>query len=256
MARAILFDSTKCVGCRECEKACAGRWGNPYNEAIAATEKLSAGKLITIVTRKPAGAAEEKYVRRSCMHCLSPACASACPVAALHKTAEGPVMYDETKCMGCRYCMVACAFNIPAYEWNSRLPRVKKCDMCAERQAAGKKNACVEACPMEAVISGQREDLIAEARKRLGENPKDYYQKIYGLDEVGGTSLLYIAGVPFEQLGLRTDLEKTQLPELTWRVLSHIPDIAGLGTVLLGGVWWITHRREEVAMAEKTEKKA
>lgn len=244
MSYGILYDSTKCVGCRNCEAACAERWGNPYNDEIGAQEKLSANKLTAIRTR------DDHYMRKMCMHCLSPACASACPVSALHKTPEGPVVYDAEKCIGCRYCMTACAFGVPAYEWDKALPKVRKCDMCLERRAKGEPSACAAACPTEATICGDRDELIKAAQKRLAENPGDYYQKIFGVEDVGGTSVLMISAVPFEQLGIPANLPKEALPAFTWRALSLVPSIVSVGSVLLGGVYWITHRREEVARKE------
>ena len=92
--------------------------------------------------------------------------------------------------------------------------------------------------------------LIAEARKRISDHPGDYYPRIYGIREVGGTSVLMLSAVPFEQLGLRTGLPGQPLPGLTWAALEHVPDVVSVGSVLLGGIWWITHRREEVARAE------
>ena len=245
MPKAILYDSTLCVGCRLCEGACAQRWGLPYDEEISAQEKLSEHKLTTIVTH------EAGFTRRLCMHCEDPTCASVCPVGALQKTSLGPVVYDESRCIGCRYCMLACPFQVPAYEWSRQLPRVKKCDMCYERQQSGLPTACAEICPTGATICGERDELIAEAQRRLAANPDQYYDHIYGLNEVGGTSVLFLSAVPFEELGMRTRLLREPLPLLTWRVLSLIPDIVAVGTVLLGGVWWITHRREEVAAAER-----
>lgn len=245
--KAVLYDSTLCVGCRECERACAARWKNPYTDEIAAEEHLSAHKLTTIVTRG------EKYTRKLCMHCLEPSCASVCPVGALQKTAAGPVVYAAEKCIGCRYCMLACPFQVPAYEWSSRTPKVRKCDECYDRQIAGKPTACTEACPAGATLSGDRDALIAEARKRLADKPTEYFPKIYGINEAGGTSVLFLSAVPFEQLGMKTNLPDQPLPRLTWNVLSLVPDIASVGSVLLGGVWWITHRRQEVAAAERKE---
>jgi len=244
VGKAILYDSTLCIGCRLCEGACAEKWGLPYEDTVAAEEKLSDHKLTTIVTHG------ERYSRRLCMHCDDPTCVSVCPVGAFSKTELGPVVYDENRCIGCRYCMLACPFQVPVYEWNQRLPRVKKCDMCYERQRAGQLTACTEACPTGATICGERDDLIAEARRRIAENSGQYYDHIYGLQEVGGTSVLFLSAVPFEELGLRANLPNQPLPVLTWRVLSLVPDIVTVGTVLLGGVWWITHRREEVAAAE------
>jgi formate dehydrogenase iron-sulfur subunit len=251
MVKAILYDSTQCVGCRLCESACSEKWHLPYNDTIAAEEKLSAHKLTTIKTH----ANGERFSRRLCMHCEEPACASVCPVGAFQKTALGPVVYDETKCIGCRYCMTACPFGVPTYEWTSRTPRVRKCDGCSERKIAGKPSACSEACPNGATITGEREELIREAYKRIAEKPTEYYPRVYGLKEVGGTTTLFLSAVPFEQLGLRTDLPQTALPQLTWNVLSMVPDVAAVGSVLLGGVYWITHRREAVARAEATDRR-
>jgi formate dehydrogenase iron-sulfur subunit len=123
--------------------------------------------------------------------------------------------------------------------------------MCLERQIAGKPTACTEACPNEATVCGEREAMIALAKKRIAESPDAYYQKIYGLEEAGGTSVLMLAAVPFEQLGLPANLPKEALPNFTWRALEMIPSIVSVGGVLLGGVYWITHRREEVAKAER-----
>jgi len=188
------------------------------------------------------------------MNCLQPACASVCPVGALSKTALGPVIYDAAKCIGCRYCMQACPFQVPTYEWSSRLPRMRKCDMCYARQSAGKPTACAEICPTGATKNGERDELIAEARTRLAAKPGDYYQKIYGLSEVGGTSVFFLSAVPFEQIGLRTNLPGEPMPMLTWRVLELLPDVVSTGSVLLGGIWWITNRRAEVARKEGPRK--
>jgi formate dehydrogenase iron-sulfur subunit len=247
--KAILYDSTLCIGCRQCEAACAEHWGLPYDTQIADEEELSAHKLTAIQTHG------EHFGRRLCMHCLDPTCVSVCPVGALQKTALGPVVYEESRCIGCRYCMLACPYQVPAYEWDKRLPLMKKCDMCVERQKAGLPTACAESCPTGATKSGERDELIAEARQRLAENPGKYYPHIYGLEEVGGTSVLVLSAVPFDDIGLRTRLPHEALPALTWRALMHVPDIVVVGTALLGGIWWITHRREEVAAAEAQEKR-
>lgn len=244
MARAILYDSTLCIGCRQCEEACSTRWKLPYNEKIAAEEVTSAHKLTAVRTHG------ERYSRKLCMHCQDPSCASVCPVAALQKTANGPVVYLEDRCMGCRYCMTACQFQVPSYEWNSRLPRIRKCDMCSDRTAKDSVSRCSEACPAEATITGEREQLIQIAQKRMQEQPANYHPAIYGIKEVGGTDVLVIAGVPFDQLGYSTKVPNTPLPSLTWNALQYVPDVVTIGSVLLGGVYWITHRREDVAREE------
>jgi formate dehydrogenase iron-sulfur subunit len=248
MSKAILYDATQCIGCKACEQACAERNKLPYNDTVAAEQVQSAHKFTVVMTKG------EKYMRRLCMHCEDPTCASVCPVGALRKTKAGPVIYDEVRCMGCRYCMAACPFGVPKYEWEKALPAVRKCDMCADRLAAGNMTACAEACPTGATKFGEREELIAEARKRIQENPSNYVNHIYGLNEVGGTSVLMLSAVPFEIFGFRIDLVQEPLPLLTFRVLSKIPDLVLLGGVALGGVYWITQRRAEVAAAETKRK--
>jgi formate dehydrogenase iron-sulfur subunit len=122
--------------------------------------------------------------------------------------------------------------------------------MCPDRVASGQPTACAEICPTGATKFGEREELVLEAQQRIRDNPGQYVNHIYGLNEVGGTSVLLLSGVPFEEFGYRTDISKDPLPILTYRVLSRIPDFVPIGGMLLGGVWWITHRREEVAAAE------
>src|SRR5581483_2313228 len=221
----------------------------PYDDTIAREKTTSEHKYTYVAVL-----GGEKYMRRLCMHCNDPACASVCPVGALHKTALGPVVYDASKCMGCRYCMVACPFNIPKYEWSKAIPAVRKCIGCYERQAAGKPTACAEACPTGATICGERSALLAEARKRLSENPAAYVDHIYGEKELGGTSNLFLSSVDFGKAGLPTHYGNQPLPPLTGNVLAHVPDVATIGMAVLGGVYWITHRREEVAAAEGAEK--
>ena len=208
MSKALLYDSTACIGCRQCEQACATQNGLAYDDGVAGEEYQSAHKLTTIVTRG------DKFMRRLCMNCADPSCASVCPVGALQKTALGPVTYDASKCMGCRYCMVACPFSVPKYEWAKLFPKVQKCTMCPDRVAKGNQTACAEICPTGATKFGERDQLIAEARQRIRDNPGKYVDHIYGIDEVGGTSVLLLSAVPFETFGYRTDLSKDPLPML------------------------------------------
>jgi formate dehydrogenase iron-sulfur subunit len=128
--------------------------------------------------------------------------------------------------------------------------------MCAPRQAKGLKPACTEVCPVQAGVFGEREDLLREADNRLRQEPTKYIQHIYGKEEVGGTSVLYLSAVSFEALGLPANLPHDALPGYTYRVLSEIPTVVTLGGALLGGIWWMTRRREEVAKAEKEDREA
>ncbi len=247
MSKAILYDATLCVNCKQCEQGCAQQNGLPYDDKVAA-EPIQSDHKYTVVLNH-----NEKHMRRPCQHCEEPACASACPVGALHKTAAGPVVYDAFKCIGCRYCMTACAFAVPKYEWTSLNPKVRKCIMCPERVNAGKPTACAEACPTGATKFGDREALVAEAQDRIKANPNNYVPYIYGLHEVGGSSVLMLSSVDFASFGLPMGLPTDPLPGRTLRVLEKIPDFVPLWGLVLGGVYWVSHRRVEVAAAEAEE---
>jgi len=244
---ALLIDISRCVGCGECSRACAAANNLPEEEA----HELSATHYTVLQSFNDG----QTFVRRMCMHCEQPTCVSACLVGAFTKMDTGAVLYDESKCIGCRYCMQACPFEVPRYEWSSLTPRVQKCRMCYERVVAGEKTACADACPAEATMFGDRDELIAEARRRIDENPDQYVNYIYGLKEVGGTSVLYISNVPFEKLGFPMTVPKDPIPELSWRVLSQIPKYSVAAGVVLFGINWITQRRTEVARFEAEEKK-
>jgi formate dehydrogenase iron-sulfur subunit len=241
---ALLFDDTKCIGCGSCMSACRDQNGLPETDSPELNDKQFT------VLKKTAGKDGEVNYRRLCMHCEDPTCASVCPVGALHKTASGPVVYNADICLGCRYCIQACPFSIPRYEWRARSPRVRKCVFCADRLAAGKINACAEACPTGATQAGDRAALLQEARSRLAAEPGKYVQKIYGEHDAGGTSVLMLSSVPFSQLGLPDNLPAEPLPLLTFRVLSKIPALASVGSLTLAGLWWFTNRKAEVARAE------
>lgn len=256
MTWAILTDTTLCVGCEECVKACKAenhlgkdvprRWKRRIDD-------LSSTRYTTIV-RHPQD--PSVFVRQQCRHCVEPACASACLVGALQKTAEGPVIYDSDKCMGCRYCMMSCPYGIPRYAWEEPVPYVRKCHMCYERVRGGNQPACVEACPEKATIFGERDALIEEAHRRIRENPGRYVDKVFGETEVGGTSVIYVSDKPLDFLAFKPELGDVPLPKLTWAALSKVPPIVvGMGAVMTG-TWWIIGRRmklaEEAAEAEKT----
>jgi len=239
--KALLIDTTMCIGCNACQDACK----KENHLAEGEETKLSATAYTALEEHNGV------YVRRMCQHCLEPTCVSVCPVGAFTKTPAGPVLYDEAKCIGCRYCIQACPFQVPKYEWGSTYPRVQKCRLCAERLERGLPTACAEACPTGATKFGDRDDLIKEAYERMKAEPGKYVDRIYGMQEVGGTSILYLSSVPFEELGFRTQLESSALPLLTWNALEKIPSVVSVGGVLLYGIWWITNRRTEVRKQER-----
>jgi formate dehydrogenase iron-sulfur subunit len=240
MSRGLLYDSTRCNGCGACSAACKEQNGLP----LPIEEKTTAYTWTVVEQHNGA------RVRRLCMHCLTPTCVSVCPVGAMKKTASGPVVYDSRLCIGCRYCIMACPFGVPKYQWDRPIPVVGKCVLCAPRLAAGQPTACATVCPTGATTFGERDALVREARMRIMREPGRYVDHIYGLDEAGGTSVLLLAGVPFLQLGLRGDLPHEPMPMLTWRVLSGLPDVVTVAAVFLFGIHWITKRRTYVRRIE------
>jgi Fe-S-cluster-containing dehydrogenase component len=268
----MLTDLTLCIGCRKCEFACKQSNGfspqpieafedkavfehprrigandvtfvNRYGAAEGARSPLEAS-----ASSQPAGdaaAAREIYVKSQCMHCNHPACVSACPVAAIRKTAEGPVVYRARKCIGCRYCMMACPFSMLSYTYDDPFtPVVRKCSMCFDTiHREGGVPACVKICPVEAITFGKRGELVALARERIRNSPEKYVDHIYGEHEVGGTSVLYIGPKPFNEVGFRTDLGTTPLPDLTSRFMSIVPLVVTIWPALLTGIYTLTRRR-------------
>lgn len=254
--KAMLLDTTMCIGCNQCQAACkeANHLSDKEETQLSPSAYTALEKHQLPMTAFSANEDHVAYVRRMCQHCQDPTCASVCPVGALQKSPEGPVTYDEDKCIGCRYCMQSCPFQVPRYNWDSTNPRIFKCIFCKDRLKQGLPTACSEACPTGATKFGYRDDLILEAYARMKAEPARYVDKIYGQEEVGGTSILYLSSVPFEQMGFNTTLQKTPLPALTWNVLSKIPDIVTLGGAFLYGVYWITNRRHEVKEYEEKMK--
>jgi formate dehydrogenase iron-sulfur subunit len=250
---AMLTDLNKCVGCRSCERACVKANNLPMpgvgffaDTSIYQKKRRPDAQTYTVVNSyenrkwtKPV------YRKIQCNHCIEPACAAACLVGALKKTPEGSVIYREDLCIGCRYCMTACPFSIPAFDYfNATSPAIKKCTMCHHRIVKGMIPACAEACAVQAITFGKRSKLIRLARERIMAD-KRYIDHIYGEREVGGTDWLYLSGVPFAEVGFDMNLETTPYPEFTKGFLSAVPIVLVTWPVLLGGISVLARRGKE-----------
>jgi len=247
----ILTDITKCIGCLKCVSAC--KQANDLEREVPRiwqkSDGLSANNWTSIMLRE-----ENHFVRKQCRHCLEPACTEVCPVGALYKTPEGPVIYDAGKCLGCRYCMMACPYGVPRYDWDKAVPYVQKCIMCYDRIKEGKQPACTEACPTGATIFGDRDEIIAEAKKRLKENPDKYINRVWGEHEIGGTSVLYISDIDLDFLALKPDLGNRSLPSTTELAMKSVPfAFVGMGAVMYS-INWIIKRREKLQGDKENDK--
>jgi formate dehydrogenase iron-sulfur subunit len=244
----VLVDVTCCTGCNQCIDACveANQLGSASVMVQHSPDGLSADRLSSIVESPNGG-----FVRKFCRHCLEPACVSACPAEAMYRTEQGIVLYDPDKCLGCRYCMMACPFGIPRYEWDIPAPLVKKCTLCHDRLEKGQIPACVETCPEQVLTFGERDELLALAKQHIEKAPQNYLSKIYGLHEVGGTAILYISHVPLDFLGYHGTPIEEPLPELTMAWLSKVPPISIGVTGLMTGLFWVIGKRIQADEARK-----
>lgn len=246
-ALAMLYDATICVGCNACTNACR-QWNGTAPELDArgtydAPRELSADTYTLIQLYKEGD--EYSFVKRQCMHCVDPACVSGCPVSALQKTSDGPVTYDKDRCIGCRYCMYACPFHVPRFEWDTaRFPVIAKCHFCYESRIQKDLGgpACADRCPTGALIWGSRGELMAEAQARIEAEPSRYVNRIYGQDDVGGTSVLYLSHIPFEKLGLE-NLGTEPIPAVSEQTATIVlPTIFVGGPLILAAIRYI-HKR-------------
>ncbi len=240
-ASSMLIDISRCIGCGNCQRSCIEANGlHPTTENMG---KLQAENF-TFLQKVELEGGKTRYVKRQCMHCLDAACASACPVSALHQTAEGPIAYRPDRCLGCRYCMASCPFNVPTFEWNNGLtPEIRKCMFCIERQREGKGPACVSNCPSGALKFGTRDALLKEAHGRIAASHGRLVDHVFGEHEAGGTAMLYISDVPFELLGFRTNVTTREVPAYTWDIMSKLPFVVGGLAVVLTGSAIATGKR-------------
>lgn len=221
----LLYDTTKCIGCKACVAACKEANGMPadtdgYGHGLYdAPDSLN--QYTKNIIQLYQGQGEQSFVKKQCMHCVDPACVGACMLGALEKGKFGVVSYDVSKCVGCRYCETVCPFNVPKFQWAKIAPKIVKCELCKERLADGKEPACSTVCPRGAVIYGKYTDLLDEAHKRLKDSPKKYVPKVYGEHELGGTQVLYLSHVDFEKLGFRFQQDES-VPHLQQSVTHGV----------------------------------
>ena len=248
----LLYDTTLCIGCKACVSACREAndleadptgLGPNYHAPVDLSERAKT------VIKLYAEDGATSFMKAQCMHCIDPACTTACMLGALKKREFGIVTYDPDLCIGCRYCEVGCPFGVPKFQWTKAAPKIVKCELCAHRLKAGLEPACTEVCPRAAVIFGKRSDLLAEARRRIAAEPRRYVPKVYGETDGGGTQVLYLSHVPFEKLGLPV-LGDTSAPALA-RSIQHgvyrgfVAPVALYG--VLGLVLWRNRQRSESA---------
>lgn len=213
----LLYDATKCVGCKSCMVACSQANDLPPDTRIdglhQAPPALNYFTKNIIKLYRTADGSDHSYFKQQCMHCADPACVTACMFGGLRKDKDtGIVWWLGSKCVGCRYCEIACPFHIPAFQWDGFNPKIVKCELCRERLGKGQEPGCTTVCPTQAVIYGRREDLLAEAKRRIAANPGRYFEnRVYGETDGGGTQVLYLSRVGFDKLGL-PDLGKNSIP--------------------------------------------
>lgn len=236
----MLVDVTRCTGCERCVAACVEANGldplKAQRDRATTADGLSANRLVSLVE------IDGRFARKSCMHCLEPACAAACLVGGITKTPEGPVVYDPEKCIGCRYCMLACPFHVPRYQWDQATPFMAKCAFCFDRMEHGEPPACAQACPEEALRFGPRDTLLAEAHARIAAEPTRYHAHVWGEHEFGGTSVLYVSDVDLGALGW-PGTDAPSIPSLTQPLIEKTPAIGLTVAGCLLGVNWVIRRR-------------
>jgi len=241
----MLYDSWRCGGCQSCEIACAEAHGLPKptdEPKVGITRKTDETR--RVVVNSYSTTKGEVYTRKQCMHCNQPACAAACLTQAMYKTKEGPVIWRGEKCMGCRYCMISCPFDIPKFEYHSPNPKIQKCDMCYDKIMKGGIPICAEVCPADAIMFGKRRDLIKEARKRIHDNPESYDDNIYGENEAGGTGFMYLTPTPISELGFNASIQKSSYPELSKGFLFSVPTVFVLLPPILLGIYEATKNNQ------------
>ena len=245
---AILFDASHCTGCRACQVACK-QWNDLPGEATfnhgsyENPPTLSADTWLRMKYTEGVVSGEVfwDFTRDACMHCTSAACVEACPTGAVNYREGGVVTVDQDWCIGCRNCVQACPYD--AIHYNERKGVVEKCTLCYDRVSNGLQPACATSCPTGALHSGSYADMKQLAETRLAQLKEAGYKdaNVYGLNEMGGTRVLYVLLKHPSTYGLPVGTV-TEKKKVTGGWLS-----AGIAAAVLGfaGVRWISERREK-----------
>jgi Fe-S-cluster-containing dehydrogenase component len=244
----MLYDSTKCIGCKTCVVACRQANGNkPEGATWDKQTELNANTRTVIKLYQGPGVQQPAFVKQQCMHCIDPGCVSACMIGALKKREFGVVTYDADLCVGCRYCQIACPFGVPKFEFDSAAPKIRKCELCIDRLKTGLQPACTEVCPRKAVIYGKREDLLKDAHSRIAAHKSVYLDHVYGETEAGGTQVLYLTSkdVSFQDLGL-PKLSAESAPHLSDAIQEGIYQGFATPAVLYGAVAAVIWRNKRL----------
>ncbi|MBW1884839.1 MAG: 4Fe-4S dicluster domain-containing protein [Deltaproteobacteria bacterium] len=257
--KAMIQDNTRCIGCRACMVACkewndlgADEDSNFFaGDGYQNPRDLDEHNYTLITYREEPAYGEWVFGRQLCMHCTEPACVSVCPTGALQKLANGPVELTEWRCIGCRYCIQACPFVIPKTNFDSPFPKIHKCTMCSDRLAADLEPACATVCPTHAIEFGDRDDMLAESKRRIADSPGRYVPHVYGEKEAGGTNVFHLSAVPFENIGYQTGLPNEPMPDLTHKSMRFVPRIFfGLLSVFGVTAWIVRRRMRRMGIAE------
>ena len=273
----MLYDSTLCIGCKACMSACKDANNMPVESAadkpIWDTPLETSGDTLNVIKLYKNGSGEHKdqlqdgyaFMKRHCLHCVDPSCVSVCPVSAMTKDpVTGIVEHHEDRCIGCRYCVYSCPFGIPKYEYDDAFGQIQKCEFCSHLQAKGEIPACCDVCPTGATLFGRVDDLKQEFQQRLQKQPGDkyifprgklgadrpphegtipsYQQNVYGTRELGGTQIMYMSAVPFDKLGLPTDVPDHSYPSIAEGIQHTVYKWMLAPAFLLGTLSYVVHR--------------
>lgn len=253
--KACLVDVSKCIGCRGCQIACKS-WNQlpaektTFRGTYENPPDLSAITYTKVFFREIAEGEKTRWLFRKaqCLHCVNPACVKACPSGALIKMDDGTVYLDQKKCIGCKYCISACPFEIP--RWDATKGKISKCTFCYDRTSNGLTPACAKVCVGGAIKYGDRDELIAYAKTRPG--------YLYGEGEmggIGGTHWMYLLPVSDPEL---VNLPKDpQMPKylIVWKdILKPLGLILGAGSIVawLGYHFLLMPQKEK--LTKETEK--